>query len=31
MDLRIFMEWDRESGLYLQGMYPIEEGTEIFI
>jgi hypothetical protein len=28
MDLRIFMELDRKSRLYLQEMYPIQEGIE---
>jgi hypothetical protein len=28
MDLRIFMEWDRECGLSLDKMYPIREGIE---
>lgn len=28
MDLRIFMEWDRECGFHLSKLYPLREGIE---
>lgn len=28
MDLRVFMEWDRECGLPLEKIYPLQEGIE---